>query len=46
MKSISQTWLKNVYHKVIAVNIVIYYKHIAVPAKKISQFFYCQKSSK
>ena len=46
IKSINQAWLKIFYHKVIAVNIVIHYKHIAVPAKNISEFFYCQKSSK
>ena len=44
IESINQAWLKIFYHKVIAVNIVIYYKHIAEAAKKISEFFHVCKS--
>ena len=45
-KSFNQAWLKMLYYKVIAVNVVIHYKYIRHYAEKISEFFHYWKWAK
>ena len=40
LQSFNQAWLKMLYYKVIAVNVVIHYKYIRHYAEKISEFFH------